>query len=43
MCISIAPSERISVKFDTEDFHENVFTKSQYGDNGTKILGTLKI
>jgi len=42
-CISVVPTEQISLKFDTQGFYENAFGKSQFGYNGTKILGTLKI
>jgi hypothetical protein len=39
VCISVAPTGRNSMKFETEDFHENVSRK--YGQKWTKISGTL--
>jgi len=39
--ISTAPTGRISTKFDTGDFYENLLRNSQFGYNWTKISGTL--
>jgi hypothetical protein len=42
-CISAASTGRISVKFDTVDFYENLSIKSKFGYNLTKTSATLRV
>jgi hypothetical protein len=37
----VAHNERITKKIDTRNFHENMSRKSKFGNDRTKILGTL--
>jgi hypothetical protein len=41
-CISMAPIEQIFVKFDIEDFYENLSGNSKFGYSLTKMLGALR-
>jgi len=40
-CITLAPTRWISVKFDVCKFHKNLWIKSIFGCNQTKVLGAL--
>jgi hypothetical protein len=41
--ISVTPTGRISAKFDTVDFYENLSNKSKFGYNLTKTSATLRV